>query len=218
MFTGIIEETGTVKRMDSVAGGARIEVSAAGVLSGTKIGDSIAVDGVCLTVEKLSPGSFSAFLSDETVSKTTFSHTRGGDHVNLERALAMGDRFGGHMVSGHVEYLGKVYEIRKAGEGYHLSVSCPAKFMPFVVIKGSVSVHGVSLTISEVEKQAFSVAVIPETFEKTSFRLKRPGDFVNLEPDLILKYVMSAVRNLTGDGEERSITLDSLRTSGFLAD
>ena len=90
--------------------------------------------------------------------------------------------------------------------------------MPFAVIKGSVSVHGVSLTISGVERNAFSVAVIPETFEKTSFRLKRPGDFVNLEPDLILKYVMSAVRNLTGDGEERSITLDSLRTSGFIAD
>ena len=218
MFTGIIEETGTVQRLDSAAGGARMEVAAGEVLAGTKIGDSIAVDGVCLTVEKLSGNGFTAFLSDETVSRTTFGRARAGDKVNLERALAMGDRFGGHMVSGHVESTGTVHEMRGTGEGYLLVVSCPPEFLPYMVPKGSVSVHGVSLTISGVEGDRFSVAVIPETFEKTTFRLKRPGDFVNLEPDLILKYVMSAVRNLTGSVGERPITLDTLRRSGFLAD
>jgi riboflavin synthase len=218
MFTGIIEETGTVQRLDSAAGGARVQVAAEKVLAGTRTGDSIAVDGVCLTVEKLSGTGFTAFLSDETVSRTTFDRARAGDKVNLERALAMGDRFGGHMVSGHVESIGTVHEMRDSGEGYLLAVSCPPEFLPYLVTKGSISVHGVSLTISGVEGDRFSVAVIPETFEKTTFRLKRPGDFVNLEPDLILKYVMSAVRNLTGGDEERPVTLDMLRRSGFLAD
>lgn len=218
MFTGIIEETGKLQSLDNVAGGARVEVSAGAVLEGTKVGDSIAVDGVCLTVEKVSGKSFTAFLSAETLSTTTFGQVRSGTPVNLERALAMGDRFGGHFVAGHVEATGTVQELKKSGEGYLLVVSCPPEFMPYVVKKGSVSVHGVSLTVVRAEGGRFSVAVIPETFEKTTFRLKRPGDFVNLEPDLILKYVMSAVRNLTDGDGGGSVTLDALRRSGFLAD
>ncbi|MDF1535576.1 MAG: riboflavin synthase [bacterium] len=218
MFTGIIEETGTLLRLDTAAGGARVEIRAGAVLGGTRIGDSIAVDGVCLTVEKVTGSLFTAFLSSETMARTTFARARSGDPVNLERALAMGDRLGGHLVSGHVEATGTVREMRETGEGRLLVVSCPHGFMPYAVQKGSVSVHGVSLTIAGVEGDRFSVAVIPETFEKTTFRLKRPGDFVNLEPDLILKYVMSAVRNLSDGDGDRLVTLARLREAGFLAD
>ncbi len=218
MFTGIVEETGILERLDTAAGGARVGIIADTVLEGTRVGDSIAVDGVCLTVEKVSGSLFTAFLSSETLARTTFGRARPGDHVNLERALALGDRLGGHLVSGHVESTGTVREMRETGEGRLLVVSCPPEFVPFAVTKGSVSVHGISLTIAGVEGDRFSVAVIPETFEKTTFRLKRPGDFVNLEPDLILKYVTSAVRNLTDGGGDSSITLAKLRESGFFAD
>ncbi len=193
-------------------------IEAAVVLGGTVPGHSIAVNGVCLTVEKMVPGGFSTFLSRETIEKTTFPRGRPGDRVNLERALALGDRLGGHFVSGHVEATGRIEELRREGEGYLLTVSGPTGFAPYLVSKGSVAVDGVSLTIVDAREGRFSVALIPETFEKTTFRLKTMGDFVNLEPDLFLKYVMSAVRQLVKPGETGGITWDNLQKSGFLTD
>ena len=218
MFTGIVEEIGSVRRTELRSGGLRIDVGASVVLEGTRPGDSISVNGVCLTVERITGGVFTAFLSTETLERTTLRDAGAGYQVNLERALALGGRLGGHLVSGHVEAKGQIREFKKDGEGYQLVVSCPSEFIPYVVAKGSVSVDGVSLTIVENMGQAFSVSMIPETFEKTTFRLKTPGNFVNLEPDLILKYVMSVVRNLTADASSGSITIDKLRESGFIAD
>jgi len=195
-----------------------MDVEASVVLEGTKPGDSISVNGVCLTVEKVAGDVFTAFLSSETVEKTTFGDVGAGYKVNLERALSLGGRLGGHLVSGHVETKGQIRELRKDGEGYQLVVTCPSEFAPYIVPKGSVSVDGVSLTIVEDMGKTFSVSLIPETFEKTTFRLKTPGNFVNLEPDLILKYVMSVVRNLTNKTSGESITIDKLRESGFITD
>ena len=216
MFTGIVEEMGTVLRTETVPGGMRIEVRASTVLEGTSPGDSISVGGVCLTVENLSAGAFMAFLSSETLQRTTLADAGPGYEVNLERALAMGDRFGGHLVSGHVEVKGQIRELKKDGQGYRLIVTCPEEFGPYIVPKGSVSVDGVSLTIVDDLDQAFSVSMIPETFEKTTFRLKTPGNFVNLEPDLILKYVMSVVRNLTAGTNGDTLSIEKLIKSGFI--
>jgi riboflavin synthase len=218
MFTGIVEETGRIVRFDRKAGGGRIEIEADLILDGTVPGHSIAVNGVCLTVEDTRPGLFGAFLSAETMEKTTFSRARTGDGVNLERALAFGGRLGGHLVTGHVEATGRIDDLRKEGDGYLLAVSGPASFAPYLVEKGSVSVDGVSLTLAGTETGWFTVALIPETFEKTTFRLKRMGDFVNLEPDLILKYVMSSIRELAEPGEPGGVTLQKLKNSGFITD
>jgi riboflavin synthase len=218
MFTGIVEETGFIHRVETMSGGLRLLISASRVLEATRPGDSILVDGVCLTVEKTTEDHFAAFLSPESMTRTTLGEAGAGYPVNLERALSFGDRFGGHLVSGHVEGKGRIRELRKEGEGYYLAVDCPSTFAPYIVTKGSVSVDGVSLTIVEDLGEAFSVSMIPETFEKTTFRLKTPGNFVNLEPDLILKYVMSAVRNLTADAKSGSLSIESLRKAGFLAD
>jgi len=188
------------------------------VLDGTEPGQSIAVSGVCLTVEKVNFGGFSAFLSRETLERTTFRDIRPGDPVNLERALAFGGRLGGHLVSGHVEAIGRVEDLKEDGEAFILAVSSPAEFKQFLVSKGSIAVDGVSLTIVEVMEGLFTAALIPETFEKTTFRLKTPGDFVNLEPDLILKYVTSTIRQLVDPAEAGTITMEKLRDSGFIAD
>lgn len=218
MFTGIVEEIGSVQRTESRSGGMRVYVAASLVLEGTRPGDSILVNGVCLTVENITGDVFTAFLSTETLEKTTLEGAGAGYQVNLERALAFGGRLGGHLVSGHVEARGQIRELKKDGEGYQLVVSYPSHFRPYIVQKGSISVDGVSLTIVEDLGQDFSVSMIPETFEKTTFRLKTAGNFVNLEPDLILKYVMSVVRNLTAGSNEESLTLDKLRDSGFITE
>ena len=218
MFTGIVEEIGSVRRTEIRSGGLRVDVEGSAVLEGTRPGDSISVNGVCLTVERVTGSVFTAFLSSETLERTTLGDAVIGFQVNLERALVLGGRLGGHLVSGHVEAKGQIRELRKDGEAYDLVISCPSEFAPYVVPKGSVSVDGVSLTIVEGMGEVFSVAMIPETFEKTTFRLKTPGNFVNLEPDLILKYVMSVVRNLTAGTNSETITIDKLIEAGFIAD
>jgi len=218
MFTGIVEETGTVKRTEARPGGLRMEIGANVVLEGTGPGDSISVNGVCLTVEKTTETSFTVFLSSETMKMSTLADAAAGFQVNLERALALGDRLGGHLVSGHVETKGQILELKKEGESYMLAITCPPEFTPYLVPKGSISVDGVSLTIVDGKDQFFTVSMIPETFEKTTFRLKTPGNFVNLEPDLILKYVMSVVRNFTAETNTGSLTIDRLRESGFITD
>jgi riboflavin synthase len=218
VFTGIVEETGRLGRIEHRSGGVRMEIEALAVLDGTGPGHSISVNGVCLTVEKVTAGRFSAFLSRETTEKTTFREARPGDPVNLERALAFGGRLGGHLVSGHVEAVGRIEALDVEGEAYSLAVSVPPAFSQYLVPKGSIAIDGVSLTIVDVIQRNLTVALIPETFEKTTFRLKTPGDFVNLEPDMIIKYVMSAVRQIVNPEEGDSFTMEKLRKSGFIAD
>ena len=218
MFTGIVEETGRILKLERQAGGAGLEIEGRKVLEGSSPGQSICVNGVCLTIEGISGSNFRSFLSAETLERTTFSRLGSGDPVNLERALALGGRLGGHLVSGHVEGTGRIENIRADGNARILTIGVAPDFFPYLVPKGSVAVDGVSLTLVDPGPSFFRVVLIPETVEKTTFPLKRLGDFVNLEPDLILKYVISAVGNLAGSHRPGEVTFESLKRSGFIAE
>jgi len=217
MFTGLVEERGRIGALTKVPGGARLRFAARAVLAGLREGDSIAVDGVCLTVESLSGASFTSTLTGETARSTTLGGRRVGDPVNLERALAFGGRLGGHLMAGHVESVGRIESLRPEGRGALLHLSVPPDFSPWVLPKGSVAVDGVSLTVAAVVPGGFTVAVIPETLARTTLRLKRPGDSVNLEPDLLLKYVKSLLENRFSPGGVPSLG-DRLRKAGFRVD
>lgn len=218
MFTGIIEEVGEVARFERRPGGAVVEIRCSLVLDGIRRGDSIAVNGVCLTVEEIKDGRFSSTVSAETLDRTVLPDARIGEPVNLERALTLDGRIGGHLVSGHVEAVGRIESLVREGRSWSLIVSFPARFSPYVIEKGSVAVEGVSLTVADREKDRFRVSLIPETFEKTTFALKRPGDSVNLEPDLILKYVRSVIGSLLEPDGGSGVTLEKLLRSGFITD
>jgi riboflavin synthase len=180
MFTGIVEELGQVAALD----GGRLRITSSKVLDGAHVGDSIAVDGCCLTVSQFGAGWWEADLSDETLRRTTLGELRPGDDVNLERPVRLQDRLGGHIVQGHVDGVGEV--IRPAPD---LQVRMPRELLRYVVEKGSVAVDGVSLTVVDVLDDGFTVALIPHTCEVTTLGQRRLGDAVNLEVDVTVKYV-----------------------------
>lgn len=189
MFSGIIEETGQVADLRRGRDSMVLTVRARRVLEGTRVGDSIAVDGVCLTVRTLEGDRFTADVMHETLRATTLGEMKPGDPVNLERALRLGDRLGGHLVSGHVDGTGRVLRRREGDNAFTLEIAVPEGFAPYLVPKGSVAVDGVSLTVARCGHDRFEVAVIPHTASVTTLGRRRPGDRVNLEADLIGKYV-----------------------------
>jgi len=184
MFTGIVEELGTVLAVEHADGQARLRIAATQVLEGAKLGDSTAVDGCCLTVVALGDDWWEADVSDETLRRTTLGSRQAGDRVNLERPVQVSDRLGGHIVQGHVDAVGEVVEPVP-----DLRIRMPEDLRRYVIEKGSITVDGVSLTVVEPTDDGFTVAVIPHTAEVTTLGAKRPGDTVNLEVDLIAKYV-----------------------------
>lgn len=192
MFTGIIMHLGSVERLERHAAGARMHVRTADPEPFTR-GESLAVNGVCLTVLPAGEGSVTMDLSDETLARTTFGDIGEGVLVNLERALAIGDRLGGHIVQGHVDTTGTLLSIASEGEFAVYRWSFPAEFVPLVVSKGSIAVDGVSLTIVEPDAGSFGAALIPETLRRTNLGTARPGQRVNLEFDMIAKYVRNLV-------------------------
>ena len=183
MFTGIVEELGTVLAIEAQGGGVRARIGATAVLEGAKRGDSTAVDGCCLTVVELGDGWFEADVSDESLRRTTLGARQAGDRVNLERPLLVTDRLGGHIVQGHVDAVGEV-----VAPVPDLRVRMPEDLRRYVIEKGSITVDGVSLTVVQPTDDGFTVAVIPHTAEVTTLGAKQPGDTVNLEVDLIAKY------------------------------
>lgn len=185
MFTGIIEEKGTVK---SVSGG-QIEIACRKILEGTKIGDSISVNGVCLTVTSLSSSGFSADVMNETLSRSNLGFLKKGSFVNLERAMSATGRFGGHFVSGHIDGTGTILKMKNDGNAVWIYVSCPSEILNLIVEKGSIAIDGISLTVASVSEKDFSVSVIPHTRSETNLLSKKEGDTVNLENDIIGKYV-----------------------------
>ena len=189
MFTGIIEELGTVAALDRVADGARLVVSAQLVTADTSNGDSIAVNGVCLTAVDVSPESFAADASPETLSRTTLGDLAIGSPVNLERAMLPTTRLGGHIVQGHVDGRGTFVSAEKQGDFLTVRIGFPAELAKYFVHKGSVAVEGISLTIAALADDHFDIAVIPKTWEVTNLSSLKPGDAVNLETDIIAKYV-----------------------------
>jgi len=207
MFTGIIEEIGIVKETSR----GRLAFEAHKVLEGLKMGDSIAVNGVCLTVVSLENHSFSVNVMPETLRCTNLSRLHYGDQVNLERALVLGGRLGGHLVLGHVDDTGEVMDVTSEEAAYIMRISAPAKLMPYMVDKGFIAVDGVSLTIVDLDDSSFIVSLVAYTMEHTVLGRRRPGDIINLETDIIAKYV----ENLK-ERRRQSLDFEFLREYGFI--
>lgn len=206
MFTGIVEEIGRVQSMAPN----RLVLTARRVLEGTRSGDSIAVNGACLTVTRMDAGSFTVEIMPETLRRTSMGNLRPGDPVNLERALRVGDRLGGHFVQGHVDDIGRILALTPEQEALLMRVSAPAGIMRYVVEKGFIAVDGVSLTVIARDAGSFAVSLVGYTREHTNLGMKRTGDPVNLEADIIAKYV----EQLTGSSRT-GVTAEFLREHGF---
>ena len=208
MFTGIIEEIGKILSITEK----EICIEAEKVLENTKIGDSIAVNGVCLTVKNISKNTFSADVSPETYRVTSFSQLKAGLYVDLERAMMLNGRFGGHIVSGHIDGIGRIKTLGKDGDFYKLEILLDDSDAKYVVKKGSIAVNGISLTVAKTDKNEITMAVIPHTYEKTSLKYLKQGDLVNIETDILAKYVekfLSTTDNKVG------ISMEFLRENGF---
>jgi riboflavin synthase len=189
MFTGIIEELGSVRSVEERGENARIVISAKTVTEGTNHGDSIAVNGVCLTALDIHDDSFAADVSRETLLRSTLGGLKPGAAVNLERAVTPATRLGGHMVQGHVDARGQFLAVEDHGESWTLRIAYPAEIARYLVFKGSVAVEGISLTIANLTEEYFEIAIIPKTWEVTNLSQLKPGNSVNLEVDVIGKYV-----------------------------
>ena len=211
MFTGIIEEMGSVKTLRRNAGGARLSISASVVLDHTSLGDSICVNGVCLTVVEMSANDFSADIAVETLKVTNLGDLKIGAKVNLERALQLSARIGGHLVSGHVDAVGRIREKREEGNGWRIAIDAPDAALKYIILKGSITVDGISLTVADLDKSGFSIAMIPHTAKLTTLGFKSAGDSVNLETDLIGKYV----ERLLSGRLQAGVSLDMLKKTGF---
>lgn len=209
MFTGICEECGSIRQITDTGGGRRLTIKAAVVLDGSKVGDSIAVDGICLTATSLGKDFFTADVSEETLRYTVLGQRRPGDFVNLERALRVGDRLGGHIVSGHVDGTGVVKRIERDGDSFLYTFTSDDEILGRIIKKGSVTVNGISLTVAELTDDDFSIEVIPHTLSVTNIGKLKPGDIVNLENDMIGKYVEHF---LSGKNERYGLTYEMLET------
>lgn len=193
MFSGLVAAIATARGVTRRGGGARLELACELGGEPLRTGESIAVDGACLTVAALTPGGFAADLSPETLARTTLGRLRAGQRVNVERALRVGDRLGGHLVQGHVDATARVLAAQPAGEFVTLRVALPAALAPEVAGKGSIAVDGVSLTVAALGDGWFEVALVPATITGTTLGSRRPGDEVNLETDVLAKYVRRAL-------------------------
>jgi len=189
MFTGIVEEMGAVTSLEKTLAGTRMRILASTVMSDLKIGDSVSVNGACLTVATKGDRDFVVEISPETLSVTTLRHLEVGAPVNLERAMRLNERIGGHLVAGHVDAVGTIRSRRQEGNAIVFTIEAPADILRYCVSKGSITVDGISLTINEISDRSFIIAVIPHTAKMTTLGLKQVNDVVNLESDLIGKYV-----------------------------
>ncbi|MBR3515144.1 MAG: riboflavin synthase [Lachnospiraceae bacterium] len=212
MFTGIVEETGSIARVVQGGMSGEIKINASFVLEGTKLGDSIAVNGVCLTVTGLYDDGFTADVMPETLRRSNLGMLKSGDQVNLERAMAADGRFGGHIVSGHIDGTGEIVSLRNEGNAVWVRVRAKEEILELIVEKGSITIDGISLTVAALGTDHFEVSIIPHTGQQTTLLKKKPGDKVNLENDIIGKYV----RRLMGkDSGKSGITEDFLAEHGF---
>ena len=213
MFTGIIEELGTISSFTKISQGAKIGILAPSILSDAKIGDSIAVNGVCLTVVTKTNNSFSADLSDETLKLTSLKQLKLGSKVNLERPMQPQARFGGHIVQGHVDAIATFIGANQVGEGYDVKIAFQPSLGKYIVHKGSITVDGISLTVAALTENIFEMAIIPHTWKNTNLSTLKAGDEVNLEVDVIAKYVE---KMLTPYVKSKSnISLDQLKELGY---
>lgn len=221
MFTGIVEETGKLLGLEQSGSAAKIKIAASLVLEGTKIGESIAVNGVCLTATDIAQNFFVADVMPETLRRSNLGTLKNGNTVNLERAMPCDGRFGGHIVSGHIDGIGEISMIQNEANAIWFYISAPSEILKLIVPKGSVALDGISLTVAKVDSAQFAVSVIPHTQAQTNLLFKKSGDIVNIENDIIGKYV----QKLFGQNDffsddlrqknEEKITEDFLRKNNF---
>ncbi|HZY31623.1 MAG TPA: riboflavin synthase [Candidatus Methylomirabilis sp.] len=216
MFTGLIEEVGLVQRVRRQGGVTSLAIKGADAVTDLSIGDSIAVDGTCLTVTTSERDVFEVELSDETLARTTLSDLGPADRVNLERPCRVTDRIGGHIVTGHIDGVGTILEIRESGGMWWFSFSYPESLRPLLVQKGSVAVDGISLTVAGLCDVSFGAAVIPHTHRRTTLGHKQVGQRVNLETDLLGKYVIRYLEDLQASGRKAGLTESVLREWGYI--
>lgn len=211
MFTGIIEELGKISALTKGDKSLKLKVECNKVTENLLLGDSIAVNGVCLTVINFGRSFFEADVSYETIAKTSLHNIKSGSIVNLERALTLSSRLGGHIVQGHVDGTGRILNIAQYGDSYKLFISCPNNLDKYIVSKCSIAIDGISLTVAEVKNKIFEVAVIPHTYENTNLKYKKNGDTVNLESDIIARYVEKMVYFEEKDDKLKSLILSFKR-------
>jgi riboflavin synthase len=217
MFTGLIEEIGIISKIERGSRSAQISIKATKVIEDLKIGDSISTNGACLTVISFSKQEFTVDVMNETMKMTTFSNSKIGQQVNLERALRLNDRLGGHMLSGHIDGIALIKNIQKVDIASIFTIEPPIQLMQFIINKGSVSLDGISLTVSEISERNFKVSIIPHTASYTTLLTKKTGDKINLETDMIAKYLqkLMGIKNPKKKNNKQSISIDSLINNGF---
>ena len=222
MFTGIVEELGTVRSIQRKSEGATLEIQAGETLTDAKVGDSIAVDGACLTIVSLTPTMFATDISAETLRRTTLGERKIGEQVNLERSLRLSDRLGGHLVLGHVDEVATICAWKDEGDASLMRVTLSDNTRRYITYKGSVTVDGISLTVSHVSADSFEVALIPHTKAVTTLGTKRNGASVNLEVDLIARYIETLLKNSgeeagwTGQTGSETLDLSFLAKYGYM--
>jgi len=192
MFTGLVEDVGKVVELLVSSSGAKLRVRTK--LGDIKLGDSVAVNGACLTVVEIKGDTLSFDVSKETLSRTNLRFLKSGDAVNLERALRLSDRLGGHIVQGHVDFTAPIRELKRKGEHHELVVEIPHEYLPYFVEKGSVALDGISLTVNKVSSNRIHVNVIPHTYNNTNLKFRKPGELMNVETDIIGKYVINYLK------------------------
>ena len=220
MFTGIVEEMGSIRSIAKGSKSAVLTIAADKVLEGSKIGDSIAVNGVCLTVTTMTAGQFTADVMAETLRRSSLGTLSRGSKVNLERAMAADGRFGGHIVSGHIDGTGTVLSLKPEDNAVWVEIETPMEILKYIVEKGSITIDGISLTVASLSEKSFAVSIIPHTGAETTLLSKKPRDIVNLENDIIGKYVdrllhFGSVEQVTEEKKSSGITMDFLAKHGF---
>ena len=221
MFTGIIESFGTIKQIESSGEGRVLYIGCGLDLSESKIGDSIAVNGACLTIVNLEKNVFKVDMAPETVERTIFKHLKVGSRVNIERALKLSDRIDGHLVSGHIDGTGTIASIKRKSNAVIIKIDIPSKLAADMIEKGSVAIEGISLTINKCSDRDFEVSIIPHTADITTIGIKRVGDKVNIETDMIGKYVKKMLKGSFSKNDalakgKKDITMELLARNGFL--
>lgn len=216
MFTGIIEEIGSIEGIKRGEKSSKIVIKAKKVLEGTKLGDSICTNGVCLTVTQINEKTFEADVMAETMRRSNLGYLSMGARVNLERALSLQGRFGGHIVSGHIDGIGTIVSFIKEDNAIWVTINTPSSLLRYIVEKGSIAIDGISLTVAYVDDKSFKVSIIPHTGEETILLTKKVGETVNLECDVIGKYVEKLLGIRSEKENKSSITEEFLRSNGFM--
>ena len=216
MFTGIIEEVGTIKNISKGIKSIKLTIGATKVLEGSKIGDSIAVNGVCLTITSMGKDFFTADIMPESLRKTSMANLTSGDKINLERALTLSSRLGGHIVSGHIDGVGTVIALKRDDNAMRITIEAEPKIMKYIIAQGSVTLDGVSLTVASVAKSNFTISLIPHTGEVTTLLSKGIGSSINIENDVIGKYVERLLHfDQENTKQKSSLSLGFLQENGF---